>query len=968
MAVDPLLLDLVQSLHIAFSWNPADWIQDMIQGMINSVLFLIRLFFQLIFTLLLFILMDLLFNSPSIREPLVTSGDDAPYYSPEVGSLVAEINQAVLALGLSFITIMAMISLLMFGTALVAKWKTLGIENLKRLFIITFFAWLAPVIFQLIIEINHVFTNSIYSKDAMMDDIGAQILDAGVGLAQAVSPAAATAMSQFGVGAMGNEFALIFGYATACVVVFILMFELAVRYGVLIFMGAISPLLAIMWSFHATSGIAKKGIQLFVAAAFFQFFAALGMRITMGVLAGFNNTPIPDWALIAGTVSVTAYIPKLLTTDLSQMTGAMKTGGALGAVAIAAPIAAGASGALASSAATSAGKAGALAKQAGAAQKAGHSGRAAQLMRRSERQARISGSLERRSITAGRYSRGARAQLRQTAERAAGLGGAHAGPYDNPLEQGQRSDQMAAGASGNAGSGSPFEPGPSNGAAGNGRRPNGSRGNDGAGNGGSPRPTSAGTSSAASVTAGLAKLGNDAQNGAGAHDGVAARNVARATGLDIKEQADGSFQAVGAPSPWRHAFTGRQRSANVFANSPHLRQAFMQAYTSDENIEKAMQESQILARHSATMRQQSDTVSAAAWGTGQSLPQVAQTFQGLAARDTIARKAADKPLSTVQAITNAGDDVAESVSAGLTASADLAAPHFNRAIERVQAKSDLPSAQRQHAIAAIQTVAAANLAGHGLKARVDSDSQQLVDVQEDHAVTALTAPEQRQRIATAWQKMEALDPGIPTESRLEVQQSQVQTVQQLGARTLGSMAFAHDGGLADVAASAQESGEISGSASALASSVQLQVQMGEMNEAIQRAPGIPDQARKAGLAGMDRSQLRKHMPVIYAHMQAERMEHGLDLAEVAMPHLGYKPGPQGPVDLGALPEPTASPDIAREVDQVLRGVKEQAASVQGLGTTGPAPSSNGREAAPEPDGAPPQHPAAPEPPPRRLDL
>ena len=202
--------------------------------------------------------------------------------------------------------ILVALGILLSGVMLMAgwlpKWQQAAKENLSRVLGYSVMALAAPKLLQLVIDLNglmmHLAFDSPEQYDALLDGLRDSLFSFQV----------------------EGSFARLIGFSVAVIAVLFVALELVLRYGFVLGLGIISPLIVLSLAFNATRGFGLKALKTFAGWTFFQFLAAVMLRVGLEATVAFSNAgasygwvnSVPTWALLAGFFLATAALPKIL--------------------------------------------------------------------------------------------------------------------------------------------------------------------------------------------------------------------------------------------------------------------------------------------------------------------------------------------------------------------------------------------------------------------------------------------------------------------------------------------------------------------------------------------------------------------------------------------------------------------------------------------------------------------------------
>jgi hypothetical protein len=220
---------------------------------------------------------------------------------------------------------------LMFTVGWIPNLRMAAKESLGRIVLFGALAFFAKDIFQLILDLSTMVSSGILSGAQARDmwaeisiDIlssaGAGVVDAGSGLVNGdMGTNTNPLMAQVG---------MIFGGFILAFAMLAVLLEICIRFGVILFIGSISPIVMVSFAFPWTRSFASKSFKLFVGAAFLNIFTLIGLKLTLLTMValndptntGYDKSAVPF--IMAGMGAIIAYIPKLLL----DMSGAISAG------------------------------------------------------------------------------------------------------------------------------------------------------------------------------------------------------------------------------------------------------------------------------------------------------------------------------------------------------------------------------------------------------------------------------------------------------------------------------------------------------------------------------------------------------------------------------------------------------------------------------------------------------------------
>lgn len=288
------------------------------EAVANSIFYVLRLLLTAVVTALLWAIKPLVLNTPAvINDPIAplrpaTEGDSgSPEVVPALIDVLQESHATTLTLAYSAMTLGLVISFVLLGMGIVPNWKEAAKENLKRVLIFGLLAGFSSYWFEFLIDLNNLAVAMVFSEQRY-DELLNQLLG-----------------TLFKGGPLADNFSITVGLAVTTVCLIIVVLELAARIGIIVFLTAIGPLIIMGYAFHFSRSFASKAMKLFVGAVFFQFFAAVAIRLMMEVTVAWRDSDLPSWILLSGICATIATLPKLLVDAggaLSALTHQVSTG------------------------------------------------------------------------------------------------------------------------------------------------------------------------------------------------------------------------------------------------------------------------------------------------------------------------------------------------------------------------------------------------------------------------------------------------------------------------------------------------------------------------------------------------------------------------------------------------------------------------------------------------------------------
>lgn len=279
------------------------------EAIVNGFLLILQTLARSLISLELLMLEDLALKTPAIGPrwfdtPLVV---DIPGITGP-GGIINDFYTKTFSLVLLGSGIAILLSGLMLLLGFMPRWRAAALENLVRAPVFLFLAMAAPWLLQFFIDANSVLVTVGFAGEEEYQEMQGKLWD---GL--------------FGVDSVGDEWGQLIGLLVAGVALLLVLLELATRYGVVIFIGAISPLVIMGLAFNFTRGFSTKALQLFIGAVFFQGFAAIALRLMLEIVVAYEGGGgIASWALLAGIATMIASLPKVLANASEAVSGGVR--------------------------------------------------------------------------------------------------------------------------------------------------------------------------------------------------------------------------------------------------------------------------------------------------------------------------------------------------------------------------------------------------------------------------------------------------------------------------------------------------------------------------------------------------------------------------------------------------------------------------------------------------------------------
>lgn len=288
-------LDALGPNLLAFSLT--GFLEKLVEGVVNGFLLLLQLIARGLLQLELTISEDLVLRTPAIGphwfdSPFVV---DIPGISGPDG-IIHHFYRQTMNVVLLGTALGLFISAIMLVAGFMPNWRAAAKENLLRTPLFLVMALMAPWFLQFFIDLNTMLVGIGFPDSATYVDLRDSLWD------NLLAPRD-----------LGDQFGQLIGLLVAAIALLIVMLELATRYGVILFIGAISPLVIMGLAFNFTRGFATKALKLFIAVVFFQGFTAIAIRLMLEVVVAYGDGGgIATWALLSGMAATIAYLPKVL--------------------------------------------------------------------------------------------------------------------------------------------------------------------------------------------------------------------------------------------------------------------------------------------------------------------------------------------------------------------------------------------------------------------------------------------------------------------------------------------------------------------------------------------------------------------------------------------------------------------------------------------------------------------------------